>query len=95
MASPHYYMVIEDGLSEIVEANTPREAPAAVAQRKYYQGGWHLREGRAVLHWIGYEFHPSGRSTGRKVDVVDLGAVTAYDRPGLPRWRGSKEARTT
>ena len=79
----HYYMVVESHISEIVETESPEQVPTAVARNKYLQGQWIVRKGKANLHWIGYEFHPSGRITGRQVDIIDLGPITAYDRPGL------------
>ena len=83
----HYYMVVEGHISEIVETESPEQVPTAVARNKYLQGQWIVRKGKADLHWIGYEFHPSGRITGRQVDIIDLGPTTAYDRPGLPPHR--------
>lgn len=83
----HYYLVIEQQISEIVKALSPKTAPDAVAQNRYLQGQWHVRKGMADHHYIGYEFHPSGRSTARQVDIVDLGPTNAYDAPGLPRER--------
>ena len=70
VAKRHSYLVIDyRHNSKIVHAESPEKAA-------YYhsdQGGWHIREGRADHHYIGWQFYNNGTVSDRPLDIVDLG----------------------
>jgi len=82
----NYYVVIgSNNMSEVVKAQNP-----AMACHNYYPGystaAWHIRQGRAPCHYIGYQFTSTGRLNGRVVNLVDLGSAEGR---AVPRWRPS------
>lgn len=90
MPAEHYYLVINaEGMSEIVKKEVPEKAAryAYNLDEESHSKVWHLSKGHADHHYLAYEFHFNGPMTGRRAHVVDLGPVTAYDSPGLPRER--------